>query len=340
MTALTAALASGLVFGSALTLSSVASPRTIKDQFRLTDFHMLLTFLTASASSAVVIALHNSRQHATNNNKLSVKPGSTFGWFGRYDGNVIGGAMLGVGMALTGACPGTMLVQAAAEVGRSRLLIFGGLVAGIAFVKWKERRICQATTTTPPPPPGGKKSSTVMEATGWSTKATVLTYEVAMLTIIALVTLYAPRGHHYLLHPVTGGLLIGLGQASSVTLAKKPVGVSSAYEDFGKLFWWLVEGKAAPGMESIVFVAGLVAGARLTMHLVPATLEALAVSSAGDVSLLSALAGGFAVIFGARLAGGCTSGHGISGMSAMGLSSFVTVASMFGSAIGTALLVY
>ncbi|KIW89302.1 uncharacterized protein Z519_10155 [Cladophialophora bantiana CBS 173.52] len=336
MTTLATSLASGLIFGSALTLSSVASPRTIKDQFRLADFHMLLTFLTASASSAIVIALHNSRQHATNNKKLSVKPGSTFGWFGRYDGNVIGGALLGVGMALTGACPGTMLVQAAAEVGRSRLLIFGGLVAGIAFVKWKEGRISQSTTT----PPSGKNSSTLMEATGWSTKATVLTYEVAMLAIIALVTLYTPRGHHYLLHPVTGGLLIGLGQASSVALTKKPVGVSSAYEDFGKLFWWLAEGKATPGLESIVFVAGLVAGARLTMHLVPATLEALAVSSAGDVSLLSALVGGFAVIFGARLAGGCTSGHGISGMSAMGLSSFVTVASMFGSAIATALLVY
>lgn len=32
---------------------------------------------------------------------------SNFGMF-LYDGNVIGGALIGIGMAVTGACPGTV----------------------------------------------------------------------------------------------------------------------------------------------------------------------------------------------------------------------------------------
>lgn len=314
-------LTSGLIYGSGLTLSGVASPRVIKDQFRLADFHMLLAFLSASASSAVTIAVYNSRH----NNKLPQKKDSTYGWFGKYDGNVVGGALVGVGMALTGACPGTVLVQAAAGSGRSRLLTFSCLVAGITFVKLKQ---CLNQVPT-----AKDAKHTVMEATKWSRMSTVITYEALLLTIIALTATSGPRGH-YILHPIVGGLLIGLGQISSVVLTKKPVGVSAAYEDVGKLFWGIVEGKAKPAVESIVFTAGLIAGARLTMTLVPTTVEYLA--KAGDISLASALSGGLLLTFGSRIAGGCTSGHGISGMAAMGLSSFVTVASMFGSAIVTA----
>ena len=39
--------------------------------------------------------------------------------------------------------------------------------------------------------------------------------------------------------------------------------------------------------------------------------------------------GGILLVFGARLAGGCTSGHGLSGMASLSIASFVTVASMF-----------
>jgi len=39
--------------------------------------------------------------------------------------------------------------------------------------------------------------------------------------------------------------------------------------------------------------------------------------------------------FGARLGGGCTSGHGLSGLSAMSFSSLLTVGAMFGAGILT-----
>ena len=43
--------------------------------------------------------------------------------------------------------------------------------------------------------------------------------------------------------------------------------------------------------------------------------------------------GGFVMLLGARIAGGCTSGHGISGMAQLALGSFVAVAAMFAGGI-------
>ncbi len=53
-----------------------------------------------------------------------------------------------------------------------------------------------------------------------------------------------------------------------------------------------------------------------------------------------AFAGGVILLFGARLAGGCTSGHGISGGLQLAVSSWVFLAGMFGGGILAARLIY
>lgn len=50
--------------------------------------------------------------------------------------------------------------------------------------------------------------------------------------------------------------------------------------------------------------------------------------------------GGVLLLFGARLAGGCTSGHMISGISQLAMSSFLFGVCTFGSAIGMAHFLY
>ena len=55
---------------------------------------------------------------------------------------------------------------------------------------------------------------------------------------------------------------------------------------------------------------------------------------------LAAFAGGLLMAFGARLAGGCTSGHGISGTLQLSLSSWLMVISLFLGGIFTARLMY
>ena len=50
---------------------------------------------------------------------------------------------------------------------------------------------------------------------------------------------------------------------------------------------------------------------------------------------MDAFLGGFLIIFGARVAGGCTSGHIISGMTQLALSGFLFAAAVFGAGIIT-----
>jgi len=125
--------------------------------------------------------------------------------------------------------------------------------------------------------------------------------------------------------------MIGVAQASSVLLSKKTLGVSSAYSDLAGHIASVVRGEGLRGgFGNIVFAVGVMVGAKLASQRVP-----LLVESAPAVSVGSALLGGFCTIFGARLAGGCTSGHGISGVSTLSVSSFTTVAGMFGGGIAS-----
>lgn len=55
---------------------------------------------------------------------------------------------------------------------------------------------------------------------------------------------------------------------------------------------------------------------------------------------IAAFFGGVIVIFGARLAGGCPSGHGLSGVIQMSISGFIAAACFFGAGIFIAGLLY
>ncbi|RMZ83924.1 hypothetical protein DV737_g1502, partial [Chaetothyriales sp. CBS 132003] len=148
-----------------------------------------------------------------------------------------------------------------------------------------------------------------MQKTGLSTSTTVLVYETLCLFMI-LGAAYLPRSQHWL-HPVTGGIVIGLAQVISIALTKKSLGVSSAYADIGKQFWDTVEAGPGPsasalGKSSVPFAAGIVAGAYLAKRLAIVAASEFVVSDATttETSAIAALVGGFIMIFGARLAGG------------------------------------
>ena len=55
---------------------------------------------------------------------------------------------------------------------------------------------------------------------------------------------------------------------------------------------------------------------------------------------VDAFAGGFLILFGARLAGGCTSGHVLSGVSQLAISGMVFAAGVFASGIVVARSLY
>jgi len=253
--------------------------------------------------------------------------------FFRFDGNVAGGALIGAGMALTGACPGTAFVQAAASIATGRNVLLGGVVGALLyrFLSPTIDRLRAQANKMQKPVPNAPLGPWTMLA-GW---------ELMCILVVGGATLLDPRRGQItpaIVSPVVGGLLIGLAQAASIILRKQAVGMSAAYADCS---CWIQEvGKqkkrmTTPGhgyvgrlfTPAVTFVAGAYLGARLLSHRWPDTSTVHATTTGAEQML--AFWGGVIMIFGARLAGGCTSSHGISGMSAFAPSSIVSVAAMF-----------
>jgi len=358
-------LLSGIAFGAALTASGVYHPSVILGQLKLADWSMMETFLTATASSTLLISAF----HAANLVKLAPRCYSGLGLFAHYDGNIIGGALLGAGMALSGSCPGTVLAQVGTGILSNGLPTLGGaMLAGIFWTgylrPWLHARSEKNRKEAPPATPceESKKgpSKTVHEALGISRYAAAAAFEgllgaaVAALTWISISSRpsSSPDGSESLSKtiaratlPAAGGLLIGLAQLTSLLLRGSAVGVSTAYEDAGEFLWWPFyspdsesesdsAGTKRPTLKvsSILFATGIVAGSRALAVLKPTLVD---LSGVPKIPVWQAVLGGFLMVTGARVAGGCTSGHGITGMSLLSVSSFVTI----GSALAAGVLI-
>lgn len=174
----------------------------------------------------------------------------------------------------------------------------------------------------------------------------------------------------------TGGVLLGVVFFLAVLLVK-PIGVSTQFVIFDAIVgdWvnpdlvianpdgsftsdnaYLAKSKgkyaanaANPWNYSFVFVLAMMVGAAISAKLrggLSATerqMPALWRANFGDSSwkrFAMAFVGGFVVLFGARLAGGCTSGHMMSGMMQTAVSGYLFAAGAFLTAIPVALLMY
>ena len=255
---------------------------------------------------------------------------SSIGLFGTYDANILGGLLHGIGMALTGACPGTVLVQLATGIGSGVPTAVGNVFGGILYSALGNSLQSGALSSTSPP---DTKEHTIQAKFDVSPNRVLFTYEVISLIIVGISTIFGPSGTDPLLSPIAGGALIGAAQGISLLFTGRAVGVSSVYEDLGRFFWYATgseKQKNRPPSRSMIFALGIFVGSFILARIVP-----IAVPSV-HISPIRALIGGVIMVFGARLAGGCTSGHGISGMSTFSISSIITVAAMFGGGILTA----
>jgi len=173
----------------------------------------------------------------------------------------------------------------------------------------------------------------------------------------------------------TGGLLLGVVFFLAVALVK-PIGVSTQFVILDAVLWDAVDGSAVtetdggytssnaylakskgkyakaaadPLNYSFVFVLAMAAGAFLSVMArgglgkAERAMPALWRANFGDSRwkrYAVAFAGGFIVLYGARLAGGCTSGHMMSGMMQTAVSGYIFAAGAFLAAIPTAYLMY
>jgi uncharacterized membrane protein YedE/YeeE len=133
-----------------------------------------------------------------------------------------------------------------------------------------------------------------------------------------------------------GGSLIGLGVALLFLATGRQGGVSTF---FSASWSWLLntpffQQRALVGSRRwrLVYAAGLVLGGLI--YLAAGLPQADSQMPAWKLAL-----GGLLIGYGARLGGGCTSGHGICGMASLSRGSYVIVATFMGTAILTAWVV-
>ena len=176
-----------------------------------------------------------------------------------------------------------------------------------------------------------------------------------------------------------GGLLLGVAFLVAVAFVK-PIGVSTQFVIADGIIWNLFSDKvvqkapdsksgysspnayldksggkyaknvANPMNYSFVFVIAMVAGAFLSSRLGgprPTSQDRRAPevwrNRFGDsptARYVTVFFAGVVVLFGARLAGGCTSGHMMSGMMQTSLSGYLFAAGAFAAAVPAAILIY
>lgn len=176
----------------------------------------------------------------------------------------------------------------------------------------------------------------------------------------------------------SGGVLLGLAFFLAVALVK-PIGVSTQFVILDGILWNAADsavvvadetassgytspnayldksgGKYAKAVAnplnySFIFVLAIALGAAVSGWMRGSFSEANRfmpktwLSNHGRTPALrfaAAFGGGFLVLYGARLAGGCTSGHMMSGMMQTAISGYIFAAGAFLAAIPTAMFLY
>lgn len=159
--------------------------------------------------------------------------------------------------------------------------------------------------------------------------------------------------------PYLVGALIGLLSMATFYFSDKPLGASSAYARVAGMVGKLIAPRHTQSLKyyqdskpkvdwEVMLVVGAIVGAflaawlggELTGKWLPTMWTARFGEDSLGLRLGAAFVGGGLMAFGARMAGGCTSGHGISGAMQLSVGSWVAVVCFFVGGIATAFLMF
>lgn len=339
----------GTGFGLALEKSKVYLPYAIQGQMGFTSFIMLKVFLSATATGLIVISLLERKGVACRTSKTS---GLGFNLLGGYGGNIVGGLVLGAGISLSGACPGTVFAQFATGVPSALFVVGGTLVGALTFGYFHGlvTRFVKGFMASKPAPTLDKLVQVPFLPLSFAASALFASIVVGLEYVFPwtdeiphvisnttppTLSLTSP-----IWHPAAAGILIGLMQIPSYFLAGCPLGASSSYMTFGSRLSGFFDPKnkeRAPYYQGFkspesLYQVGLMAGVLAISYLSAFLGKPEVIGQEMGVHVIGpgqAFLGGLLLIYGARIAGGCTSGHGISGIARLSLSSILTSAAMF-----------
>jgi len=260
-------------------------------------------------------------------------------------GIVLGGLIFGMGMAILGYCPGTMAVSLGEGSLDALVGILGGLTGGVVF-----------TLLVPHLQP----------VLGPDLGGLSLEYVVAnrplffvLLALLAAVFVFLAFWLHRIDRNrerkwIVAGIVLAILNAAvfSAWLSNRPIGASTAYPYLGDFLTGITQNDyftavKTPGHWELIFLTGAFA-AGLVISLIKGEFRLVLLHEnwrrfKGPSPLkriVWAFVGGFILIFGARMAGGCTSGHILSGGMQLAFSSLIFAVFVFAGLLLTGQLFY
>lgn len=159
--------------------------------------------------------------------------------------------------------------------------------------------------------------------------------------------------------PYVCGGLIGMLAAATVLISDKPLGISTAYARISGMLGMIV----APGLtkkleyfkdkkpiiewEVMLFFGVIIGsflaawpGGTMQAQLLPATWVQRFGADSGILRIITAITGGVFLGLGGRIAGGCTSGHGISGTIQLSVGSWIALICFFIGGMAVAIPIF
>jgi len=347
----------GSIFGFVLDRSDVMLPSVIRAQMVFTRQSMLKMWCSALGTTAIVfMAVH----FIVPDLFERIRRARPYGDKG-FLTLMLGGLIQGAGMTLTGACPGMVLGQIGSSIPDAVYTWVGCLIGALCFhVVHPSISGCMradfAATYAKHLSPDIPFVDVMVKR--WLPLPLLWVGLIVVITSVVLAfELVFPWSQDQegvkggrvestgLLNPSAAGVAVGALQLPAVFLLHALLGTSAAYSVIvsqpirvaptavQNKFSYSKHSAVSTSWWQIVYGAGAILGGYLSSS-GTVTGPARTVTPDG-VGIAYAIPGGMLLMFGARLAGGCASGHGLSGVPIFSTVSFVVVAFMWVGGIAT-----
>lgn len=297
----------GFLFGAILQYASLNKYNVISGLAILENLSVVKAIALAIGVGIILLNIEVSLGLAT----LHVKPFIV-------GGLILGGLIFGSGMAILGYCPGTLAISLGEGSVDALIGIIGGLFGGIIYTLALPFII---------PILGPDLGVLSLNATlGSSTIYYILSSFFAIAFIAASFWLQKAdkvKGEKWIFAGIALAMLNIIVFSSALT--NRPIGASTAFPYVGDLLSGLTNNDYYAKIESagnweVIFLAGAFIAA-LSISLIKRDFKLVLIHDnwkrfKGESKLkriIWSFVGGFILIFGARMAGGCTSGHILSG---------------------------
>ncbi len=307
----------GFLFGTILQYASLNKYNFISGLAIMENFTVAKAIATAIGVGAILVNIEISLGIAS----YHVKPLL-------LGGIILGALIFGTGMAILGYCPGTLAISAGEGSVDAFIGIAGGLLAGVVYTL-----LAPVTSKISGPDLGTVSLNSLI---GTNILFFILTVALGALFLAVAFWLHkrdTVKNYRWL---VAGIALAVLDAIIFLTVTyNRPIGASTAFPYIADLVTGTIQNNYFSKIQSsgnweLIFLFGAF-GAGLINSLLKKDFKITLIHSnwkrfkgpSSAKRIVWAFTGGFLLIIGARLAGGCTSGHVLSGGMQLAFSSIL-----------------